>query len=256
MFVGIAVQPSIIVDDVIASNNSKLVEITIQICKGDEADDHTVMLSQKQAEELESIISRAKAKLDAAKTLEETSTIFSDTVASLYELGMLSKDMSIDYIQRLVKGIDQNPRIIKKLDRWVSLNQEKEVPVENYLCLIAGHTDKTLFIGPLVILSLIFLLVIGTPLVPFYDSLLSRIFEISQFIPLAFGNLIRLGDDGGPFGAQRPADGWIFAIGLNGIKNWNSFYGWILGFTGLKICFPYKEVWTQFYMGTALIINK
>ena len=81
-----------------------------------------------------------------------------------------------------------------------------------------------------------------------------------QFTPLAFGHLIKLGGRGG-FGMRIPADGWINTIGLNGKKNWNRFYGWILGFTGFKNCFPSKLDFfpnidmTHFYMGAALIVN-
>jgi len=281
LFVGIAVQPGIIAADSIKSDNSEMVEITIQICKGDEAEDHNVILSQKQAEELESLINRTKAKLDAVETLEETSAIFNDAVVSLYELGVLPEGMSIEEAKRLVNGMDQNPNVINKLEQWFFRNQEKIETFDNFLCLIAGHTDRTFFIGPSLIPSL-FLTIITAVSIELLDILLSILFisglfnssffnpiQINwfilfmlfgglnlltwQFIPLAIGHIIKLGGKGG-FGMQIPAEGWINTIGLKGIKIWNEFYGWILGFIGIKICFSFKEDWTQFYMGATLML--
>ena len=273
LFVGIAVQPGIIAADSIKSDNSEMVEITIQICKGDEAEDHNVILSQKQAEELESLINRTKAKLDAVETLEETSAIFNDAVVSLYELGVLPEGMSIEEAKRLVNGMDQNPNVINKLEQWFFRNQEKIETFDNFLCLIAGRTDWTTFVGPLFIPLLILGLIIGTPLV-LLDVLLFRLFETFIFIPIlfplffgigglclsiwqlnpiAFGHIIKLGTKG-MFGFPIPALGWIYTIGFNGIKSWDSFYGGVLGFTGIKICYPPIGDMTHFYMGAALMV--
>ncbi len=273
LFVGIAIQPGIIADDSIEYDNSELVEITIQICKSNGANEHTVMLSQEQAEELESIINSTKIKLDAAKTMGETSAIFNDAVVSLYELGVLPDGMSIEDAKRLVNGMEQNLRIVKKLERWFSRNQKNLDDNENILCLIAGHTDLTWFIGPLLFPSLILGVIIGIPLV-LLDGLIFRLFDTSIFIPIlfqllvgiaslylliwqlnpiAFGHLIKLGSEG-IWGWSIPVSGWIYTIGLNGIKNWNSFYGGVLGFTGIKIWYPPKEGSTHFYLGAALMI--
>lgn len=272
LFVGIAIQPSIIADDSFKSDNSEIVEITIQICNENGANDHTVMLTQEQAEELENIISTTKIKLDAAKTLEETSAIFNDTVVSLFELGVLPECMSIENAKRLVNGMDQNPRIVKKLERWFSRNQGNKGVEDNFLCLIAGHTDLTLFIGPSLIPILLLILIITMPLILLFklsnihffpDNLFKLLiifgglnFLTWQFIPIAVGHIIFLGgSSGGMFPIRIPADGWINTIGLLGITNWNSFYGQIFGFTGIKICYPPAAGMTHFYMGAALMVN-
>ena len=269
LFVGVAVQPSI-ADVSIESDNSELVEITIQICNGNGANDHTVMLTQEQAEELEKIINRTKTKLDAAETMEETSVIFNETVFSLYEFGVLPDGMSIEDAKRLVNGKEQNQRIANKLERWFSRNQEKKETVENFLCLIAGHTNKTYFTGPLSIPLIILYIIIAIidvnidmPLVlnlPFV-FLYGLSFLTWQFNPLAFGHMISFGEveDGTPWfpPISIPAKGWIYTIGLNGIKNWNSFIGRVLGFTGIKICLSLRTsiYQTHFYLGAALMVD-
>ncbi len=273
LFVGIAVQPGIIADDSFESVNSELVEITIQICNGNGANDITVMLTEEQVKELESIISSTKTKLDAAKTMEETSAIFNDAAVSLYELGVLPEGMSIEDAQRLVNGIGKNPWIVKILERWFSRNQEEKETVENFLCLIAGHTDETWFVGPSFILKLIIWgpllpliillnILFGTE-IPDIDELFQLFFDrglislIWQYNPLAFGHTILLGyysTDYWPPGWVH-AEGWIYTIGLKGIKSWNSFGGSVLGFTGIKICYPPIEDRTHFYMGAALRVK-
>jgi hypothetical protein len=281
LFLCIAIQPGIIADFSINSNKSEKVEITIQICRGNGANDHSVMLSQEQAEELYNLLNITKVKLDIAETMEETSAIYNDTIFSLYELGILPDDMSIEDIKRLVNGMEQNPIITKKLEWWCSRNQDKKETIENFLCFIAGYTDETLFIGPSLIPSLIIILIMVAPIF-LLDFLFERLFDISfgskiligliplfivfgglnyvtwQFIPLAFGHIISLGSIYGSwFPIYIPAKGWINSIGLKGIKTWDSFFGLILGFTGIKICLSLEASFhqTHFYMGAALIVN-
>jgi hypothetical protein len=280
LFFSISIQPGIIADDSIKSDNHEMVEITIQICRGDGANNHNVKLSQEKAEELENLLNITKSKLDSAKTLEETSEIFNDTVFSLYKFDMLPDDMSIEDAKLLVNGMEQNPRIIKKLERWNSKNQGKKVTMENFLCLIAGHTDETFFIGPSLIPSLLLVLIMVTPffllnylfmffdisidlnIIPFLIQL-SVIFGLFNFYtwqlnPLAVGHSIIFGyTTGGWWPHWIHAKGWIYTIGLKGIKTWNSIYGGVLGFTGIKICLSHEDglFQTHFYMGAALMVN-
>ena len=189
--------------------------------------------------------------------------------------------MSIEDAKQLVNGMEQNPRIIEKLEEWFSKNQRSEVNLDNFLCLIAGHTDETCFIGPSLIPLLIMVLIMVAPIF-LLNLLFDRLFDISigsnilriliqlgivlgilnfpiwQFIPIAIGHIIVLGSFSGYWWPiYIPAEGWIYTIGLVGIKTWNSFYGWVLGFTGLKICLSLEAdlYQTHFYMGAALMLN-
>ena len=259
LFVGIAVQPGIIADNVIESDKSEMVEITIQICEIDGVYDYDVLLSQEQAEELENLISRTKNKLDDAKTSGETSIIFSDTVASLFEIGILSESMDIEDIQCLVNGEKQNSEVVKKLEEWFNRNQGNIGTEDNYLCLISGDSTGTCFQGPIGLISMI---VFGYLLKN--DMIFTFLLSIWNNFPLSFGYKIGLGGLGisGTFFAQ----GWVHTIGLNGIKNWDDTFigslpllpvlGWdlfftgILGFTGINI--GSLENNKHFYIGTAL----
>lgn len=287
LFIGVAIAPGIIatvdLSDIASLRtsennnlNNKLVEITVEVGNGE----HKVMLTPDQAEELKNLISRTKTRLDAAKTKEETSAIFNDTVVSLFDFGILPEDMSIEDTKHLVNGMEQNPRIVNKLERWFNRNQVNEEAIDNFLCLIAGNTDKTLFIGPSLIPSL-FLTIVTAVSIDLLDVFLSILFISGlfnssffkpininwgilfllfgglnfitwQINPLALGHMVILGGRG-PFGMHLPAEGWINTIGLKGIKILNEFYGGILGFTGIKICFPLKDR-THFYMGAALML--
>ena len=83
LFLSVAVQPVIIADDSIIFNNSELVEITVEIYEVDKTYNHTVMLTQEQAEELELLINNTKSVLDTADNLDETEAIFKDILFSL-----------------------------------------------------------------------------------------------------------------------------------------------------------------------------
>ena len=251
LFVQISIQPAF-AEISTESDNSELVEITIEICKGNGAEDHTVMLSQKQAEVLENIISRTKTKLDVSNDRKEASVIFNDAIVSLFELGVLPEGLSIEEAKRLVNGVGQKPRFVKILERWYSRNFDIFDDDENFLCLIAGHTDNTYFMPPF------FGIIEDSP--KLWPILLIYLFTfpIWLFNPLPIGNTIYLGSlSGGMLPRIIPAEGWVYTVGLNGIKTWSGTFtgdlGQIfkgaLGFTGIKIGFLLTS---YFYMGSAL----
>lgn len=94
----------------------------------------------------------------------------------------------------------------------------------------------------------------------------------SQLNPLPIANKIYLGKAGripGQGSFSNPAKGWIFTIGLNGIKRWSgslwgdlplkpmvlpsdllNHYSGVLGFTGVKIINPLSG--EAHYLGSAL----
>jgi hypothetical protein len=272
LFIGIGIQPSIIADISIESDNSDLIEITIQICKSYGAYDHKVTMSREQSEELENLIKITKTKLDAAETIEETSHIFNETVVLLYELGVLPDCMSIEDAQLLVNGKNRYSKYNKLWSVLIGKNLGTSYNEENHFCLLAGSTTNTTFIGPI---GLFFVLRF-----PNNDDihrliLLSSIPKILN--PIALGNTIYLGSHMRADMVSRwsPSIGWIYSIGLNGTKKWdgkfygrlpeifnifisNDFFGgswWypgVLGFTGIRISLI--GLW-YFYLGTALKVE-
>ncbi len=280
LFVGVALAPGITAtietSETLAPNieqealDNGLVEITVEVGNSE----HKAMLTLDQAKELENLINCTKARLDATTSGEETVQIFDETVISLYELGMLPNGMSIEEAQRLVNDIEQDQRIVKKLEQRFSRNKGTMGVEDNFLCLITGHTDVHVLIGPSLIPSLILVLILGAPSMlleilfnvhtKFISFLMSNLISLNFFTwgysPLAFGYIIALGHTEmgipGVPPPKVPAQGWINTIGLNGVKNWNdNFFGGVLGFTGIKICYPPNEFMTYFYMGAALIVD-
>lgn len=271
LFVGVAIAPGIIasvnLSDItlprISNNeipNNDLVEITIQLGNTD----HKVMLTLDQAMELEILIDSTKTRLDMATTIEETSIIFNDTVVSLYELGMLPEDMGIEEAQRLVNGMNQNPKFVKKLEQWFNRNQENLDDDQNFLCLISGYTDNTFISGTIGLISLFLLaklclFLTDTINLPLLSQLMFMILGASEIFlfffwllnPIPFLYTISFGEARGLF--FIPAHGWIHTGGLNGLKNWNgSFFGEVDGFTGIKIFYS-PDIY--FYMGAALWVK-
>jgi len=147
LFIGAGIQP-VFAKIFIESEKSELVELTIQICEVDKAYNNTVVLTQIQVEELESLINNFKDKIDSSDNLDETKEIFKSTIISLNELGLIPKDLSIEDAQNLVTGRKQDPRIIKILEEWCSKHQGFLDGI-NILCLIAGSSSNTYFQAPI-----------------------------------------------------------------------------------------------------------
>jgi hypothetical protein len=268
LFVGIAVQPVIIADVTIESDNSELVEITVEICEVGKAYNHSVMLTQEKAKELENLINNFEIELDGADSIAETEIIFKDTVVSLNELGLLPECMSVQEAQRLVTGEEQNPRVVKLIERYYSKNQKSLDNDKNILCLISGHTNVTFFLGPTGSILMLLFMFLPEP----FRSFILPIFTVYgpffwNFNPLPFGYIIGLGADG-----YYPANGMVNTIGLSGIKKWGgSFYGHlplpqfisllcscypgVLGFTGIRIPSAPFPIKSTFYFGTALWVK-
>lgn len=282
LFLGVAVQPAF-AEVSIKSDNSELVEITVEFYEIDKTYNHTVLLTKEQVKELENLINDFEIQLDNADSKIETKAIFKDTIRSLNALGILPKDMSIDKAQQLVTGEEHNPKMVKLLERWINKNPKSLGSNRNALCLIAGRTNQTQFFGPIAtLLSFVFL----PYSIPYVGLLFLFIFailvEFFNIFPLAYGHRIGIGgvyydDDEG----WLPAEGWVTTLGLLGIKSWKgSFYGHILpileliipivgalgypgvfGFIGIKIITGIKDYIKDylrvphFYFGTALWVN-
>jgi len=265
LFFGIGVNPAL-AELSIDSDVSELVKLTVQIGNNE----HKVLLSSTQAEELENIIDTAKARLNRATTIEETSQIFDETVVSLYDLGVLPKDMSIKEAQRLVNVHHRLLRMDKVLDGLSGSNLGLLDDNENVYCLIAGKTSTTFF------LPLIYRFIGQLNELPFGWAsilwiilfiLLSPLCLLWLLSPVVYGNYAVLGT---PTMWGSPSTGWVRTIGWNGIKNWNgSFKGGIhlptpggegyaclgiRGFNGISIYYNLTRM-ECFYLGSALQVK-
>ena len=285
LFIGVAVQPSIIADVSIESDDSELVEITVQIYEVDKAYNQTVMLTKEQAEELENLINNFEIELKNADDLGETETIFKDTIVSLDELGLLPEGMSVEEAQQLVTGEEQNPRVIRILDRWFSKNQKSLSSYDNILCLISGESINTVFIGPIPLLFGLHCISLYVKYFRFLewlqdnnpelwswwsenfsklgiDLLFLRVFfwiylgAGLNFLPLKIGGFIYYGwykfiEDVGIW--PIPAEGWVGTTGLSGKKHLSgNLEGYVIGFTGIKIIRDFLDF---YYLGAALRVK-
>ena len=244
LFVGVGIQPAF-AELPKESDVSNLVEFSVQV--GDI--EHNVLLSSKQVEELENLIDITKERLDKAQGIEQTYQIFDETVVSLNKLGMLPDDMSVEEAQWMVKGINRFKNIYNVLGVLSSSKLEIFDDETNLFCLIAGETDNTHFF-------LLWYLILDV----FFGNVANILKNFWFKLPVVFGKRVALGYH--IFEVCVPSRGWIFTLGLNGIKKWNGrFYGildiigidliGIHGLTGIKI-FSHRE---YFYLGFALEVK-
>jgi len=257
LFFSVGVQPAF-AELSFDSDESELVEYTVQV--GDIK--HNVVLSSKQAKELENLKDCTKAKLNEVTTIKETSHIFDETVVSLNELGMIPDGMSVEDAQRMVKGNNRFPMIEILLNRLNGRNLGIFDDESNLFCLIVGETSNTYFypISIRLILQLYQLPYILTFIISQLSYLLlSPLILLWLKSPIVFGNNAILGNKDGMI--HSPSRGWIRTIGLNGINIWDGkFFGniplndvsciGIRGFTGLSI-YNDPDYSDCFYLGYA-----
>jgi hypothetical protein len=286
LFIGVALAPSINFNVVKASNDKDLVEVITQACGIQGYDDTTVKLTRQQYQDLEQYLVGFRARLNQTTTREEAIPIFKEAVVELDTYGLLPRGMSVEQALQHVTKSYQDEKIInfkeKLLINSLSIFDNKS----NVLCLIAGRTTETIFIPFLARVSLLptlatlawaFVtipsdrLIIGMTLLGL--SLLFGITFIMSFlmgniIPSSFLQWIRFGEWISRPGYVNPAEGWLFTVGLNGVKTCNySFHGAIggddylgvMGFTGIKIFIPNLDFvvipYTAFFLGSALLVK-
>jgi hypothetical protein len=248
LFMGVAVAPSINITVVKASNND-LVEVTTQACGIKGYGNTTAKLTREQYRDLEEYLVEFRARLNQTSTRAEAIPIFKEAVVELNKYGLLSKGMNLERAQRLIIGPSRNP-IAKNTIKVLPSNYTQS-GIENFLCLVSGHTNYTYPLGCLGFIPYIpFLLLF------FYIPIH---FWLAQFLgPVVFGTIyfeMKLRNH-----IPYPSEGWVVAVGLNGMTEgsgayfgnirsvevsmvgqsdtyyvgMNSFTGIILGFQGTK----------------------
>jgi hypothetical protein len=278
LFIGVAVAPSINFSVAIASSDDDLVEVTTQACGIKGYGNNTVKLTREQYQNLESYLVEFRARLNQTSTREEAIPIFKDAVVELDRYGLLLKGMSVERAQRLITTFGKSINLLNRLPSSQDLFK-----CANLFCLIAGKADISLVANSLLTGFELFLILLVN-LSDVYPSDFILAFIVIQTIFLLYKNTPpnRIGTIFNilsvlTFGAQytyytKGADGWIFTIGLLGIRTSNSpLYGQIpipvfagisgylsthytgaLGFTGFRIFLPDDS---SLFFGTALRVN-
>jgi len=271
LFFGISVAPGISANNSYFKKNAQknsekvtlnddLAEITVQLCKADGVESHTVFLTKDQSDKLDNLINSFKADLENTETMEETIKLFYNLVVSLDELGLIPDDISIVEAQELVtdvEGINNPENLVHRIQSndlsYTHFPNSNDQSDENRLCLVAGNTDETFFINPRgVILSILFYFLVerffdNGFLGDFLEKYFPLLYEFYEFLYLFFMFLPLLGlglNNIIPILRRNvvtlgythcweffPAHGWVFSNGLNGIKRWEgSLFGDLFGY--------------------------
>jgi hypothetical protein len=263
LFVGITVAPSINFNNVQASNENDLVEVTTQVCGIKGFGNTTVKFTRQQYQNLEQYLVEFRSRLNQTTTREEAVPLFKDAVVELNKYGLLPKGMSEKTAQQLVIGRTQSTGFEHLMKKPFLRNQFNLSDNENFLCLVHGIITGYTFSFGLILLLLSLFYPGITALVRMYPLIL---------IPIDILHTITFGEC--QDSSSYSADGWLGTFGLNGRRvfygqplygtlpldtiginyPWgtNYYYPGIMGFTGLHI--NLLET-VHFYLGFALWVK-
>lgn len=255
LFISIAFAPSVnanVVED-------ELVEFDVELSGLGKK--HNVQLTQTQADEVELLFDDIEQRLSEVETREEAEEIFKDAVVELDKYGLLG-GLSVRQAQSLVTGVYNNQGTSSLFENFKNRHyhfDDDDMYEIDLLCLIAGHSNYTIFIGPAAALlgaiwfwlgllsySFYFLNNLLEPLMNFIVELVTA--KNKNIIPIAFVNCIVLG-----FYIFHMCYGWLFTAGLTGINSRNGYFsGYVWFFTGLKIRMGELDF---FYLGFAPVVQ-
>jgi hypothetical protein len=283
LFVGVTIAPTINFQVVKASTDDDLVEVTTQACGIQGYGDTTVKLTREQYQNLEQYLVEFRARLNKTSTREEAVPIFKDAVVELDKYGLLPKGMSIERAQKLVTSGYQNLLSSQHFKKHQNKNPFSSAYIENLLCLVSGKVNNSFFLGPMLLISVLFTVILSTPIGILWniagylgftnlEDILWNLYWNFPFLPLpfeflgiaTFGRVHFNGEEVPP--TYTPSQGWINSFGLLGTHSIEgSFYGsigrtipgdyiGIRGFSGLIIG-PKNKIETKFFIGSAFRIE-
>jgi hypothetical protein len=310
LFIGITVAPSINFSVVKASTDDDLVEVTTQAYGIKGYGNTTVKLTREQYNNLEEYLVEFRARLNQTSTREEAIPIFKDAVVELDKYGLLPRGMSVERVMRLItKSNDQRLKGLDSLGldpdanyfclvsglttsvmSFSPLNNLAQMSIHLFEDFENTHRDLIIRLIELtekihekivnistwlqnhnmvLFRTLIWLLLVPIPIsamIIFYQVLfagyLTSVFPFGLLSVLTFG-LLSVYDD-------FSSSGWMFSIGLNGVKKYEGNELWgtarkqgletafqycfpgALGFTGLKIGVLFEKT---FFLGSALKVK-
>jgi len=228
-------------------------EYIIQIVQTDEIIEHTVYLTEEEANDLENLIDSIKSDFNSAETEEEINQIYLDSAISFKDLGLLPEDVSVDEVKQIMTGEDRDLENIR-------FKNEMGEGIENRLCFVTSDTTLTYTFGPMLLTAVIgyiplvvyglFVILISQFIDPSQYELLNLLLNVSAYFvfgilaasiilsllsldnrfPVSIGSIITFGRYYQEFPNEPryyyPSEGSISTFGLNGIKSLNkNFYG-------------------------------
>ena len=271
LFLGVVFAPSIHANTQ-PILDSEMVEFTTEICGLSGQKPQTIQLTQTEAEEIDQLFEDIRTQLDTVETKEETIEILNKAVMELNKYGLLGR-LQVKLVQRLITRAYQLPRFITWSEKFSNRMQNTFEDNENALCLLAGKTEYTSIENLRFRFWLFLSEVIEAPSIfhtYFYPLAILHIL-FTQVCPVTLGGTVGFGlHKHIPYNVYYhiAAQGWLFTIGLNGVKKWNgSFWGslpipsyfdhptqrWypgVLQFNGINLIKPNGS--THFLLGAAL----
>jgi len=256
LFVGVAIAPNIQVTIVRASIEDEFVEVTTEAFGIAGLQPKTVKLTKQQSQEVKMLFDELKNRLSDARTIEETTRIFNETVVSLYQYDLLPRGMSIEQAKQLVTERCYNQKALTLLQKifmksGAGLNTGG---INNSFCLVAGASNNTHILKPIIRLAndcrdlieglignilmdiffnypgdLFTLIVILLAVIPvgILLNIFGGITKFLLFISIVHtGVEIYYGSFPSPQWYRRPANGWISTVGTKGKQDISgSFWG-------------------------------
>jgi hypothetical protein len=307
LFISVAVAPSINQSVVKASQDDDLVEVTTQACGIQGYGNTTVKLTREQYQNLEQYLVEFRERLNQTSTREEAVPIFKVAVVELNKYGLLPKGMSVNRAYRLLTNQNnQRFKLFNTLELDPDANYLCLVsglttetmsfgPINNLAQrslnnLLGFLYDNESFVIRLINLfenisvwlkdsnHILFLWLIRLLLMPvelFATFVIIWIVfggYVTSLLPFGLLSLLTFGCstwEGYKSMKYYPSSGWIFSIGINGVKKFESnelqgivreetiqtlysiFYPGALGFTGLKLSL-YQHT---FFLGSAFKVK-
>jgi len=306
LFIGVAFAPSINANISKASIDSELVEFTTEVC-GLNGGKQTVELTQEEAAEVEALFDSIRERLNNTETREEAEQIFKEAVVELDKYGLLGGLSVKQAQRLVTGGYQNSRvmKTLENLygKNQGSLDDDANVlcliagNTSNTMIFGPSMIFRILINIPIVILITLpaaliyYMLGICCELLNIYLGVGYFLYIISEFFggiairfallslashvvgfPFAeLGGFIicghRVEHIAGGYWNYYPAEGWVWTLGLFGIKEWkgkfwgqqfgNGYVG-AAGFTGLRIGgsgvlrFP---IGRAYYLGSALVVD-
>lgn len=180
--------PNVIADVSRTSIKNELVEITAGFNNGIHTKQQIKEFSKKDAKIIRELFDETKNRLNNVEEDDEAIMIFFEIVRSLDKFGLLPEGMTIEESQKFILR-SYRPHTISNPLWWFF--------TRNLFCLVAGNASNIHFLTP-------------------YPSvkIISTIVQLGSV------------ECGGYCIHHLPASGWVWSVGLLGIKHWDGdFYG-------------------------------
>ena len=230
------------------TKNMDLVDLSVEFFGYNYKYFYKSKISIEQARGLDLIFESLEDKLENSENESDSVAILKETVWQLKNLGITDDNLLQD-MNNLFENINYNIFTFEENDLFSNVNKINNN--QNFLCLISGKTTNcTMFIPRIFLpttmtyIGLILAMIISmfTGKNPLYIAVdLFLLYGAARMLfPPDFMSIMILGID-----KYKPAEGWIWTMGLNGVKKWSGkFYGSLSDragciasnyFSGLKI---------------------